>query len=237
VNAADGRLAPSRRGGPRTGRRGAGRPPGESGTREAIVEAARAQFAELGYRGATIRGIAAAADVDPALVHHYYGTKEGLFAAAMRLPVVPSEVLAAALSARHPGEPGFGAHMVRTALTLWESAELKETFLGLFRSAVTSEQAAIMLREFITETILGTMARVAGPGGHAAPAEAAYRAAMVATQMLGLALTRLVIQLPAVAGASVDELAATVGPTVERYLYGDVALRAGLEGGQPARQS
>ena len=238
MTAEDGRRsAPSRRGRPRTGRRGAGRPAGESGTREAIVEAARAQFADLGYQGATIRGIAAVAGVDPALVHHYYGTKEGLFAAAMRLPVLPSEVLSAALSARRPGEPGFGAHMIRTALALWESDELKETFLGLFRSAVTSEPAAIMLREFITETILGTMARVAGPDGHAAPAEAEYRAAMVATQMLGLAVTRLVIRLPAVAGASVDDLAETVGPTVERYLYGDLELRSGLAGGQRTRQS
>ncbi len=70
---------------------------GDSGTREAIARGSRAQFAELGYHGATIRGIAAAAEVDPALVHHFYGTKEALFAAAMQLPVVPSEVLTAAL--------------------------------------------------------------------------------------------------------------------------------------------
>src|SRR5215468_3016466 len=89
------------------GRKAAGRRPGDSGTKAAIGEAARAQFADLGYHGATIRGIAAAADVDPALIHHYYGTKEALFAEAMRLPVVPSETLTAALSARRPGEPGF----------------------------------------------------------------------------------------------------------------------------------
>ena len=223
----------------RTGRRGSGRPAGESFTREAIVESARAQFADHGYRGATIRGIAAAAGVDPALVHHYYGTKEALFAAAMRLPVVPSEVLAAALSGARvrPAEPGIGAHLVRTALTLWESAELKDTFLGLIRSAVTNEQASVMLREFISETILSTMARVAGPGGQAAPAEAEYRAAMVATQMLGLGLTRLVLQLPAVVGASVDELAATVGPAVERYLTGEIELPASARGGPRSRGS
>ena len=219
----------------RTGRRGAGRPAGESGTREAIAEAARAQFADFGYQGATIRGIAAAAEVDPALVHHYYGNKERLFVAAMRLPVVPSEVIGAALAELPPGEPGFGAHMVRTALALWESDGLRETFLGLFRSAVTSDPAAIMLREFVSETILGAMARVAGPGGNAGRREAEYRAAMVATQMLGLALTRLVIRLPAVAGASVDELAETVGPTVERYLTGDVDWRNGVRGQRRAR--
>jgi AcrR family transcriptional regulator len=228
VTAAGRRSGGSVTGRRRTARRGSGRPAGESFTREAIVESARAQFADHGYRGATIRGIAAAAGVDPALVHHYYGTKEALFAAAMRLPVVPSEVLAAALSGARvrPAEPGIGAHLVRTALTLWESAELKDTFLGLLRSAVTNEQASVMLREFISETILSTMARAAGSGGHAAPAEAEYRAAMVATQMLGLGLTRLVLQLPAVVGASVDELAATVGPAVERYLTGEIELPA-----------
>jgi AcrR family transcriptional regulator len=232
VTAAGGRTARSARGRP-----GAGRRAGESGTRQAIVEAARAQFASHGYQGATIRGIAAAAEVDPALVHHYYGTKEALFVAAMRLPVVPSEVLSGALAAGRLGteraEAGFGARLVRTALTLWESGELQDTFLGLLRSAVTSEQAAVMLREFVTETILGMMARVAGAGGHMTAAEAEYRAAMVATQMLGLGIARLVFRLPAVAGASVDELAASIGPTVERYLTGELNLPAGVTGRPP----
>ncbi len=223
-------------GGGRPGGQGGrgGRRAGESGTREAIAEAARAQFAELGYQRATIRGIAAVAEVDPALVHHFYGTKESLFAAAMRIPVVPSEALAAALfqPGRDPGlaagGPGFGALLVRTALTLWESDQMKETFLGLLRSAVTSEQAAVMLREFLADSILGTVVRAAGLDRLVNAAEAEYRAAMVATQMLGLALTRLVLGLPAVAQASVDELAATVGPSVERYLTGRIDLPARL---------
>jgi len=212
------------------GRRAGGRRAGDSRTREAIGEAARAQFADFGYHGATIRGIAAAAEVDPALVHHYYGTKEALFAAAMRIPVIPSEVLTAALSGPVADGQGFGAHLVRTALTLWESGGIKETFLGLLRSAVTSEQAATMLREFISDSILSTVARVTGLDRQTSPAEAEYRATMVATQMLGLALTRLVLGLPAVTGASVDELAATVGPSVERYLSGDIELPARLAG-------
>ncbi len=210
------------------GRRAGGRRAGDSGTREAIGEAARAQFADLGYHGATIRGIAAAAEVDPALVHHYYGTKEALFAAAMRIPVIPSEVLTAALSGPAAQGRGFGAHLVRTALTLWESDGIRETFLGLLRSAVTSEQAATMLREFISDSILSTVARVTGLDKQASPAEADYRATLVATQMVGLALTRLVLGLPAVTGASVDELAATVGPSVDRYLSGDIELPARL---------
>ena len=198
-----------------------GRRAGDSGTSEAILEAARAQFAEHGYRGATIRAIAGRAGVDPALVHHFYGTKEALFAAAMQLPVVPSEVLTAAFESA-AAEHSPGELVVRTALTLWESDGLKETFLGLFKSAVTSEDAAFMLREFMAESILGTLVRVVRVKGTGAEVE--YRAAMVATQMVGLAMTRLVLGLPAVAEATVDELAATIGPSVERYLIGEIAL-------------
>jgi AcrR family transcriptional regulator len=198
-----------------------GRRAGDSGTSEAILEAARGQFAEHGYRGATIRAIAAQAQVDPALVHHFYGTKDALFAAAMQLPVVPSEVIATAFESGPP-ERGLGELVVRTALTLWESDAVKETFLGLVRSAATDEAAAFMLREFVADSILGTLARVAGVTGTRAEVE--YRAAMAATQMIGLALTRLVLKLPAVAQASVDELAAAIGPSVERYLVGDIVL-------------
>jgi AcrR family transcriptional regulator len=202
-----------------------GRRAGDSGTREAILAAARGQFADFGYYGATIRGIAAVAEVDPALVHHFYGTKEALFSAAMRLPVVPSEVLTSALApGKRPADGELGEHLVRTALSVWESGELKETFVGLLRSAVTNEQAAVMLREFIADSILGTLARLTGLGDLGNKAEAEYRAAMVATQMIGLALARLVFGFPAVAGASIDELAATIGPAVERYLNGDIAV-------------
>jgi AcrR family transcriptional regulator len=219
--------------------RRAGRRAGESGTREAILAAARAQFADRGYAGATIRAIAAAAGVDPALVHHFHGSKEQLFAAAMRLPVVPSEVLTAALApgGRDPGT-SLGEHLVRTVLGLWESEEVRGPFLGLLRSAVTSEQAAVMLREFLTEAILGPVARAAAAearAGSADPARATgqagveFRAAIAASQMLGLALTRYVLALGPVAAASPDDLAAAIGPTLERYLTGD--LRAPGEGG------
>ena len=91
--------------------RAAGRRPGDSGTREAILEAARAAFAAAGYDRATIRGIAAAADVDPALVLHYFGTKEELFEAALELPVRPREILARGIAA---GRDQLGATIVRT---------------------------------------------------------------------------------------------------------------------------
>jgi AcrR family transcriptional regulator len=200
----------------RTGRRA-----GDSGTREAILEAARAQFAERGYDGATIRAIAAGAGVDPALVHHFYGTKERLFTAAMQLPIVPSEVITAALAGEsRPAGVSVGEHLVRSALAVWESADVRTAFVGILRSALTSDQAAAMLREFVTQAILGPVASVADASD---PERTPFRAALVGSQVLGLALTRYVMQLGPVAAATPDELAAAIGPTVDRYLTGELA--------------
>lgn len=240
---------PARRSGSRrSGSRRSGRRGGDSGTREAILAAARTRFGNLGYGGATIRGIAADAGVDAALVHHFFGTKERLFVAAMRLPVVPGELVAGALApdAREPGR-SLGEHFLRTVLQAWDVAEMRATFLGLLRSAVSSEQAAGMLREFATEAILGRItsaAEAAGGGGPAPPGadggrragagggagtgagtpgtDAQFRAALVASQVLGLALTRYVLQLQPLVRASSEDLAVAIGPTVERYLSGDI---------------
>jgi len=208
----------------RTPRTRTGRRAGDSGTRTAILHAARAQFAERGYDGATIRAIAAAAGVDPALVHHFYGTKERLFAAAMRLPFVPGEVITAALTeGSRPAGVSVGEHLVRTALSVWDSAGVRTAFVGILRSALTSEQAATMLREFVTQAILGPVA--SGAVG-TDPGRASFRAALVGSHMLGLAMTRYVVQLGPVAAATPDELAAAIGPTIDRYLTGDLGRAA-----------
>jgi AcrR family transcriptional regulator len=201
----------------RSGRRG-----GDSGTREAILDAARARFGDLGYDRATIRGIAADAGVDAALVHHFYGTKERLFVAAMRLPVNPGEVVDAVLASvsGSPG-PSLGEHLLRTLLGIWDVAEMRATFLGLLRSAATSEQAVGMLREFVSSVIISRLAQAlqeAAPGAE----NAEYRAALVASQVLGLGLTRYVIELDPLKQASADDLAAAIGPTLDRYLSGPV---------------
>jgi AcrR family transcriptional regulator len=198
----------------RTGRRA-----GDSGTRDAILQAARAQFAAHGYDGATIRAIGAAAGVDPALVHHFYGSKESLFAAAMQLPFTPSEVIGAALARREPAE-SLGTHLVRSALAVWESAEVRGAFQAMLRSALTSEQAAATLREFIAAAILRPVASAAGGTD---PERTPFRVSLVASQMLGLALGRYVLRFGPVAEASPEELAVAIGPTIDRYLTGDIA--------------
>jgi AcrR family transcriptional regulator len=203
-------------------KRRSGRRSGDSGTKEAILAAARARFGEVGYDRATIRDIAGAAGVDPALVHHFYGTKERLFAAVMQLPVTPGDVLDAMLAAGAPAPGhGLGEHVVRTMLGIWDVAEIRSTFLALLRTATTSDQAAAMLREFVTQNILS---RVAGlvPGDAVAGGEAEFRAALVGSQVIGLGLARYVLALEPLARADTGTLAAAIGPALDRYLAGDL---------------
>src|SRR5512134_3526154 len=158
----------------RTGRRS-----GESTTREAILEAARARFSDHGYDGATIRGIAADAGVDPALVHHFYGTKEKLFVAAVHFPIVPSEEFGRIAQA---DRDRLGEAIVRTILDVWERDETRAQAFALLRSAVTNERAAAMIRGFVTAAILNVIA------GAARSDEPEYRASLVASQVLGLGI-------------------------------------------------
>ena len=201
-----------------------GRRAGENRTREAILDAARRSFAARGYDGTTIRGVAADARVNPALVHHFYGTKEGLFAAAMKLPVLPSDLLSRAFSAaRDRFGDDFEAHlgevMVGTMLRAWDVTEVRTAFLGLLRTAATTDRGLAMLREFITSTILASMVRAAGLADHA---EGRYRAALVGSQVVGLGFTRYLLRLEPIASASTEDLVAAIGPTVQRYLTGDL---------------
>lgn len=212
--AEDGR--PARR---RSGRRG-----GDSGTRAAILAAARSRFAQAGYDRSTIRDIAAAAGVDPALIHHFFGTKERLFAEVMRMPVVPSEVLDAMLAGNNPETgTGPGEQLLRTVLGIWDVAEIRSTFLALLRTAATSDQAADMLSEFVTDNILSRIAQLTSEKASAEDNDAAFRAALAASQIFGLALARYVLRLEPLTSASTDQLAVAIGPTLDRYLTGDLA--------------
>ena len=197
----------------RTGRR-----PGVSGTREAILGAARRAFAEHGYQHATIRGVADLAGVDPALVHHYFGTKQELFVAAVQLPVNPVEQLMAVLN-EDPGQAG--RRMVETFLSVWDHAATQNPLLALIRSAVGDEHAAAMLREFITEEVLGQIAHRLGS------ADARLRATLVGSQIIGLAMARYIVKVEPLASAPPTQVVAAVGPTLQRYLTGDLADPAG----------
>lgn len=192
-----------------TSRRGPGRPVGGVDRRAAILDAAREQFAAKGYVGASVRGIARQADVDPALVHHYFGTKEQVFVEAMALPFDPAEMLPAALA----GDPaGLGERLVRLFLRVWADPDFRTPMLGMVRSAFTSEQGAMLLREFVGSALLSRV-------GAVAPVEP-LRVEAAAAQMVGVVILRHVVRLEPLASAPEDEIVAMVGPTIQRYLVG-----------------
>lgn len=195
---------------PRTGRR-----VGESGTKEAILSAARNAFSESGYDAATMRSIAASARVDPALLHHYFGTKEQLFIASMRFPLDPGAVIGT-LAAGSPD--GIGDRLVRLALSIWDNPESARPILAIVRSAVTNDKAAAMLREFISSVMFQRLVSTLDVD------HARLRANLVASQIFGLLVARYIIKIEPVATADHDTIAAAVGPTLQRYLVGDLEL-------------
>lgn len=175
-------------------------------TRAAILAAARARFATDGYERATIRAVAADADIDPSLVMRYFGTKEGLFAAAstfdVRLPEIDLD-----------GAEPAGTQLARHLLHRWEEDDV---LIALLRVAVTNPAGVERVQEVFATQIVPTV-RAVTPD----PARAQTRAALIASQVLGLALTRYVLRLPAVVALSAEELVAWLGPTLQRYLVQD----------------
>ncbi|MEV6814468.1 TetR family transcriptional regulator [Micromonospora sp. NPDC051296] len=193
----------------RTGRR-----PGNPATRDAILDAARAAFAQRGFDGTTIRAIAAEAGVDPALVHHYFGNKDQLFLAAMQAPIDPRELLPKVLAG---DRDGLGERLVRMFVAVWDSPA-GTAGVALLRSAVSNEWTARLLREFLTTQVL----RRVLDHLEVDPAEVPLRGSLVASQLIGLALMRHVVRLEPVASAAPETLVAMVGPTIQRYLTGEL---------------
>lgn len=192
----------------------AGRRPGNADTREVVLDAARDCFAASGYDGATIRAIAAKAGVDPALVHHFFGAKAELFAAAMELPLSSTLLLPTLLE----GDVDvLGERLVRGFLALWDDPTSRRRMLAVVRSAVRHEAAAAMLRAFLGREVIGTVAR-----GIDTP-NADLRATLVGSQLIGLAMARYVIKVEPLASASLETLVAGYAPTIQRYLTGDIA--------------
>ena len=195
---------------PRTGRR-----PGAGGTREKILSAARTHFAKLGYEATTIRGVASTARVDPRLVLHYFATKEGLFQAALDFPFDPAATLPQLLA---PGLDGLGVRLARFFIDLWDSPAGARA-QAMVRSVVASEDAAALMRDFANREIL---ARVAESLELDHPR---VRASLAASQLVGLAILRYVVKVEPLASAPPAQLAAWIGPTLQRYFTDPDATR------------
>jgi AcrR family transcriptional regulator len=194
----------------RTGRR-----PGSAGTKDRILAAARTHFGEVGYDGGTIRGIAAAARVDPKLVLHYFDSKDGVFVAAMEFPFDPSAVLPKLIE---PGLDDLGIRLARFFFETWESPA-GSRMLALIRSVVASEHAAGLLRDFVTREVLARLAQALELD------EPRLRATLAASQLIGVAMLRYVVKVEPLASAPAARVAAWVGPTLQRYLTDPSATR------------
>jgi AcrR family transcriptional regulator len=184
-----------------------GRRAGPTESRADILAAARRLFAERGYDGATIRAIAQEAGVDAALVHHFFGTKEQVFVAAMELPFQPADLLPQLVGG--PREQ-VGERFVRVFLALWRDPERRAPVLALLRSATTNEQAAEMIRQFVTEALL---TRLAG-----ALDISPLRVTAAASQLVGMAMLRYLVGVEPLASADEEEIVRLVAPTIQRYL-------------------
>ena len=188
----------------RTGRR-----PGAPETREDILAAARRAFGDRGYEATSLRSIADRVHVDPALLVHYFGSKEGLFLAALEVTVGPSALFSglSTLDVREAAELIVGRY-----LTVLDQEQTRDVVLALVRSAVSSERAATMLREFLVGEMLACLSPLIDqPDGR-------VRASLVVAQLIGIAVLRHVVKLDAVVRASDDELISLVAPVIEGYL-------------------
>lgn len=188
-----------------------GRRPGRLDTRAEILAAARASFAEKGYSGTTIRGVAAGAGVDPALVHHYFGSKDDLFVAALELRVDPRVAMAPIIAA---GPDGAGERLVRTLLMVWDEEENRLPLVALARGFFEGNQ------KFFED---GFLRMVLGPVGVGLGIDQPERRMiLVASQMVGVVMLRYLVRVEPLASMDPELLVATYAPTLQRYLTGEL---------------
>jgi AcrR family transcriptional regulator len=191
-----------------------GRRPAGSAARNDILASARALFSSNGWEATSIRAIARAADVDPGVVLHYFGDKEGVFNEAMELPMQPGQAVAEVASGPRAG---IGRRLVEFFLRIWEDPAQREQMTGLVRGAMTSAHVADLLRLALTERVLSPVAE------HLDAPDGDLRVSLCSSHLVGLGIERYVLRLEPLASLSAQQVADLVGPTLQRYLTGDIA--------------
>ncbi|MEW2318083.1 TetR family transcriptional regulator [Streptomyces bauhiniae] len=192
-----------------------GRPPrAESGdTRDRILGAAREEFSERGYEKTSVRGIAKAAGVDSALVHHYFGTKEQVFEAAVSVAFAPALEAPDAI-AEGPLD-SVGERLTRFVLGVWENPATRTPLLAIVRSAVNNDTAAAVFRRLIAAQLLRRIA------GRLEVPDAELRVELAAAQLVGTAMLRYVIKVEPLASADLERIVARLAPVVQGHLTGE----------------
>jgi AcrR family transcriptional regulator len=194
-------------------RRRPGRPSGTSDTRERILASARELFARNGFDKTSIRAVAAGAGVDPALVHHYYGTKTQLFAAAIHIPIDPMQVIG---PLRETPVEELGYKLPSILLALWDS-EIGSAFIAMLRSVLAGEEV-VLIRTFLQEIITVEVgSRVDDP-----PGSAPIRMQFAASQLVGVVMARYILELDPFKSLPIEQIAETIAPNLQRYLTGDL---------------
>lgn len=194
-------------------RRRPGRPAGNSDTRERILASARELFAHNGIDRTSIRAVAAKAGVDAALVHHYFGTKQQLFAAAIRLPIDPMDVL---VPMRETPVEELGYKLPSLLLALWDS-ELGAGLIATLRSLISGSEVSLA-RSFLQEVISAEVgSRVNDP-----PGSGMIRTQFVASQLMGVVMARYIVKIEPFASLPAEQIAQTIAPNLQRYLTGDL---------------
>ena len=200
-----------------------GRRQGEPVSRDAVLSAAKQRFASDGYEKTTLRAIAHDAHVDPSMVLYLFGSKAELFRESLRLILDP-EVLVAALTGSADDDPDIGTRMVRTYLRIWETPDTAASMRAMLQSATSNTDANDAFRGFMQNYVLTAVSGVLGGGE-----QARLRAMLAASNLVGTAMLRYIIQVPPLATLSGDEVVALIAPTVTRYLTAD-AEELGLPG-------
>ncbi|HXS86094.1 MAG TPA: TetR family transcriptional regulator [Mycobacterium sp.] len=196
-----------------SGRKRPGRPAGNSNTRDRILDSARELFARNGIKNTSIRAVAAAAGVDSALVHHYFGTKEQLFAAAVHIPIDPMELIG---PLREVPVEELGHRIPSILLALWDS-EVGASFIATLRSVLAGSEVNLF-RTFIQDVIgVEVGSRVDSP-----PGTGLIRVQFVASQLVGIIMARYILEFEPFASLPAQQIADTVAPNLQRYLTGEL---------------
>ncbi|MCV7206335.1 TetR/AcrR family transcriptional regulator [Mycolicibacterium peregrinum] len=186
-----------------------GRRPGQPGTRDELVATARRMFAEGGYDKTSLRDIAAAAQVDPALIRHYFGSKADLFRATVGWPFDPEQFSGRILD---EGRDGLAERLTEAFFEFWEHPDTRSPLLAILRGAATHEESAALVRQFIEQRLYPQIATALGG------ADAELRVDLAMGQLLGIAYLRHILRIEPIASQSTEELIARAVPAVRAHL-------------------
>jgi len=195
-----------------------GRRPAGEDTRGLILDAARAEFAERGFDATSMRAVARRAGVDPALVRHYFDSKADLLAAGLVPRGLDPRVVVGAVAAG--SRDALGERLARLVLDVWDTPDGRARLRAVLSGALSADPAAGVFVDYLRRTVFGSIASVLDAR------DADVRVALVASQVVGLLVTRVVIGLEPVASMPADDVATLLGPTLQRYLTGDLAVGA-----------